>query len=235
MWDTTVVELIERTRSRANMESTQFVTDAEIVSWLNNAHFSLYDMIVNAHEGYFASTHSFDFVSGTDEYILPDNFYKALGVDMKIDNDRVISLKRFQFNERNKYRTTIYAPSVPASIYLYSIQDDHVKFIPVPREARTCTLWFVPVASELVVANPTANQTDKLDIRMAMWGDYLVLSAAIQCLNKEESNSNALQEEQAKIERRIIDSCANRDEGQAPCVTDVYSANFPAMNGTIPW
>src|SRR5574343_335296 len=125
----TVSALITRTRQRSNHENSAFVTDTEILSLLNRAHTELYDAIVQTNEYYFVSSHDFNIQAATAGYPLPDNFYKVLGVDLHIDAERAISLKKFNFTERNKYKTTIYAPHIPASIYTYQVRDLNLEFI----------------------------------------------------------------------------------------------------------
>ena len=235
MFESTVTELIAATRQRANMENTSFVTDDEILYLLNRAHTELYDAVVQTYEEYFLESVSVPIVSGTDTYSLPDNFYKVLGVDLSIDAERAISLKRFVFTERNKYKTTIYAPHIPASIYLYAVQGMNLKLIPSPKENRNATLWFVPLPKKLVISNPGTNETDYVDIRLAMYDDYLVLDSAINIMLKEESNPAAYISERDGYMDSVIKSAANRDTNEPGRVTDVYSANYPSLSGISPW
>jgi hypothetical protein len=231
----TVAALIKRARQRADHEKSLFVTDEEVLALLNRAHTELYDAIVQTHEYYFVAQYEFTIQGAVEAYPLPGDFYKTLGVDLHIDAERSISLKKFNFTERNKYKTTIYAPHIPASIYTYQVQGLDLTFIPKPRESRDATLWYVPLPKELVISNPQAGQTDVLDIRLAMYDDYLVIDAAINILMKEETDTSVLERERAEYMLRVVKSASNRDSNEPDRVTDAYSANFPAFNAVYPW
>lgn len=231
----TVQELVTLVRQRANMENTQFVTDDEIVALLNRSHTELYDTLVGVYEDYFVTSTPVSIVANTEYYALPTDFYKALGMDLNIDSERSISLKRFQFTERNRYKTTIYAPHIPASIYQYHVEGTNIRFIPKPREAKTAVLWYIPLPSKLVLSTPGTGEVSSLDIRMAMYDDYLVVDSAINCLLKEESDVSALLVEREQIKQRILAAVPNRDANEPEKVTDSYSANYPNFNAVFPW
>jgi hypothetical protein len=231
----TVTELVDLVRKRSNMENCQFVTDQEIVDLLNRAHTELYDMVVGTNENYFVNSIDVSILGGIDAYALPSDFYKVLGVDLNIDTERAISLKRFQFTERNRYKTTIYAPHIPASIYQYHVVDTNLKFIPKPKEAKTAVLWYVPLPKKLVLSAPGTGESSSLDIRMAMYDDYLIVDAAINVLLKEESDVSVLMAEREVIKQRIIQYVTNRDVNEPEKVTDSYSANYPNFNAVFPW
>jgi len=237
-FNATVVELVDLVRKRCNMENTQFVTDQEIVDLLNRSHTELYDTLVAANEDYFVTNYDLTITASVDAYALPGDFYKVLGVDLNIDAERSISLKKFQFTERNRYKTTIYAPHIPASIYQYHVVDTNLKFIPKPREAKGAVLWYVPLPKKLVLAAavpPVSTETTTLDIRMAMYDDYLILDAAINCLIKEESDVSALLIEREESKKRLVAAVMNRDVNEPERITDSYSANYPNFNAVYPW
>jgi hypothetical protein len=237
-FNSTVQEMVNHVRQRTNMENCQFVTDQEIVDLLNRAHNELYDIVVGTNEDYFVNSFPVTLAAGTDAYALPADFYKVLGVDLNIDAERSISLKKFQFTERNRYKTTIYAPHIPASIYQYHVVGTDLKFIPKPREAKGATLWYVPLPKKFVlVAQVPAvdTETTSLDLRLAMYDDYLTLDAAINVLVKEETDASVLMAEREVIKQRIIQYVTNRDVNEPERVTDSYSANYPNFNAVFPW
>ncbi len=234
----TVQELVDLVRQRTNHENSQFVTDPEIVALLNRSHTELYDILIGTNEDYFVQPHPLTITAGTDSYALPSDFYKVLGVDLNIDADRSISLKKFQFTERNRYKTTIYAPHIPASIYQYHVIDVNLNFIPKPKESKGATLWYVPLPNKLVLTAavpPVAGESDTLDIRLAMYDDYLILDAAINVLIKEESDVTVLMAERIAIKERIVAAVTNRDVNEPERITDSYSTNYPNFNAVYPW
>ena len=53
------------------------------------------------------------------------------------------------------------------------------------------------------------------------WLEFVILDAAVKCLQKEESDTRVLQEQRAGVIRRIIDSAPNRDAAEPARVADV--------------
>jgi hypothetical protein len=237
-FNSTVQEMVNHVRQRSNMENCQFVTDQEIVDLLNRANTELYDIVVGTNEDYFVNSFALTITGAADAYALPTDFYKVLGVDLNIDAERSISLKKFQFTERNRYKTTIYAPHIPASIYQYHVVGTDLKFIPKPRETKGAVLWYVPLPKKFVLVDavpPVDSETSTLDIRLAMYDDYLTIDAAINVLVKEETDVSALMAERQVIKERIIQYVTNRDVNEPERVTDSYSANYPNFNAVYPW
>lgn len=230
----TVTELVTNVRQRTNMEKSLFVTDTEIVGLLNRAHAELYDLVVSVNENYFVNDSTFA-LNGDEFYALPADLYKLIGVDLHVDSDRTISLRRFNFAERNKYKTTIYVPHIPASIYSYNVQGLRIKFIPKPIETRDITLWYVPLPSKLVLSNPQTGEVSSLDIRLAMYDDYVTIDAAINVLIKEESSVTALESERQIAKERIIAAVSNRDQSEPDRINDQYAVNYPYFGGITPF
>lgn len=82
MATTSLDELIERARLKANIAESQFVTDPEIVVYLNEAGQELREKIIAADDSYYQAT--LDFSIGADPLNvqeLPDTFWKMRGLD----------------------------------------------------------------------------------------------------------------------------------------------------------
>ncbi len=115
-----LADLITRCRQRADMVNTQFVTDTEIVGYLNESLGELYDLIIqNAGQEYFlrrcwieesppaappeVSPNGYmvrDAQDGTYA-VLPPDFYRLLGVEAFFGTDSVPwMLRPYMFNQR---------------------------------------------------------------------------------------------------------------------------------------
>ena len=101
-----------RARRRADMENSQFISDAEANDMINEAYCELYDLMVQSYERYYVKFGTFSLVPGTTAYALPADFYKALSFDLQAGNVYV-TLFPYDENERNSTTTTSY--SIPTA------------------------------------------------------------------------------------------------------------------------
>lgn len=201
-----VTNLITYVRQRADIEESKFITDDEILGYLNHSYQKLYDILVKTYEDYYVEDTEVTLVGGTSSYVLPTNFYKCLGVDLHTSGQKV-TLKPFNFGERNKFQTNSY------EYYQYKVQGGQIKFIPMPTGSGTVTVWFVPVA-------PTLTMVSSID-SINGYDEFVIVDAAIKCLQKEESDTTALQLEKQEAVSRIQSSASNRDAGEPKTITDV--------------
>jgi hypothetical protein len=79
---TTLDELIEQTREKANVQRSNFVTDTAIVALLNEAGKQLREEIITADDSYYQATLDFSVGAQPDnEQELPATFWKMRGLD----------------------------------------------------------------------------------------------------------------------------------------------------------
>ena len=133
-------ELRLLSRQRADMENSQFITDAEWRRMLNRSYAELYDLIVTSanSEDYFLKTGTITLVSGTQSYNLPSDFYKSRGIDLN-SGSNTIPLRRYNFSERNT--GALYSV---ASDMRYHIQANKIYFNPKPSGSDTVTVYYIP-------------------------------------------------------------------------------------------
>lgn len=205
-----VTDLITYVRQRADIEESNFITDEEIIGYLNRSYQKLYDILVKTYEDYYIEDTTITLEADTSSYPLPDNFYKCLGVDLHVSSSQKVTLKPFNFGERNKFQSGYISP---CEFYQYKVQGGNIKFIPTPTSGGTVTLWYVPVAETLTSAS-TIDSVNGYD-------EFVIVDAAIKCLQKEESDTTALQLEKQEAISRIQSSASNRDAGEPKTVTDV--------------
>jgi len=68
----TTAALIASIRQSANVQRSRFVTDPEILGWVNDAIADLYDLVVNARASYFAKSATFSLPSGSNSITLAE-------------------------------------------------------------------------------------------------------------------------------------------------------------------
>lgn len=216
----TLSSLKTQVRQRADMVSSQFISDSELLSFINTSIAELYDLLVQKFgNDYFLLSTSFNLVPNTDIYALPVTFYKLIGVDLQLQNGEYSTLKRFEFSERNQYTTALYRGVFGAAYLRYKIQGNDIRFVPMPTSGDQIRIWYAPLPTYLV------NDSDTFD-GYSGWEEYVIVDAAIKCLEKEESNTAALMNRKAYLIKRIEEAAGNRDAAFSPRIADTRRIEF---------
>lgn len=213
---TTLSELRTLVLQRCDMVNSNFVSDTELNSWINQACDCLYDLIVSRYEDYYTTSFQFTIASGQDGYTLPSSVYKIRGLDFQISGDWV-TLHTFTFEERNRGNRQINRALLGLTNIKYKWVGSDIKIIPGDQAAGTYRCWYIPDFVELT------SDSDELSSDLNRWKEYIIADVAIKCLIKEESDPSALMAEKAELERRVLNMAQNRDAGAPERVQDVSS------------
>jgi hypothetical protein len=214
----TLLELKNRARQRSDMESSEFVSDTELVGYINSSLAELYDLLVAAYgEDYFIDEFDITTASNTAAYDLPDDFYKLKGVDAKINTSDWFTVRPFNFNERNRNQDVAWGLTAGPNIR-YRLLDAQIKFSPVPEGIYSVKLWYVPLAPILAADDDTFNDLNQ-------YAEYVIIDAAIKMLIKEESDVSVLMNQKMAMKRRLEEMSLNRDAGQPESISDIYAEN----------
>lgn len=220
-------EIRTRSKQRADMVNSGFVTDSEWNYYINQSYTELYDLLITTYEDYYVAPRLMFTTTGSSSYVLPNGqnysgapaFYKMFGMDLGLDgsNNAFVSLKKFDFISRNKY---VY-PQITSTLLgvfnmQYRVVGGNIQFIPVPTSGQNVGVWYFPRLNTLL------QDTDICD-GISGWTEYVIVDAAIKALNKEESDSTALMNEKLMLQKRIEGSATNRDAGQPDTVSDTRS------------
>lgn len=202
-------------RRRADMENSLFVGDAELTQWVNEGYKELYDLLTSKYQDYFvAEPDEFEITSG-NTYALPSDFYKLIGVDISLGG-QWCEVEPFDFNRRNRSGAQVI--SHRGGVFTgveYRILGNKLHFTPDDAATGTYRLWYVPSCTAL------SDDDDELDVTCDRWAEFVVVSAAIKCLAKEESDTSVLERELARLTQRIEAAAANRDVGRPGRIQDV--------------
>lgn len=216
---TTLADLRTQARQLADMEQNNFISDSELNTYINFAIADLHDLLVESYgSDYFLSSFTSVTSNGTEAYNLPADFYKLRGLDIKLDESSWTSLKPFNFNERNRYSSFGSWTITGISNIRYRIMGNTIRFVPIPDTAKQFRIWYIPVATKLVNDNDTLNDINQ-------YSDFIVITAALKMLNKEESDTSNLAAERARIIERIKTASQNRDAGEPESISDIYAEN----------
>lgn len=215
----TLAQLKSQSRDRADMTNSQFVSDSELVNYINGSIAELHDLLIAAYDNdYFITEYTFNTVSGTDSYALPADFYKLRGIDSKIGTDQWFTLQPFNFNERNS-KNDLVAYLAYGNNFRYRIMGSEVVFSPVPQGIYSIKLWYIPVATKLTSDSDTLNDLNQ-------FSEYVIVDAAIKMANKEEADVSVLAAQKAELKRRIEVMAQNRNADKSESISDIYAENL---------
>lgn len=233
---------------RADRVNSNFVTLPEWTSYINQAMFELYDLLITVYEDLYVAT-PIQFVSdgttflwplpnGTNTFLsgvntsvtfTPPPFYKLLGVDLALNNatNAYVTLNKFNFIDRNRF---VY-PNTASTIYgVFNLQYrllglNQIEFIPTPSAGQAIRIWYIPRMPQLL------QDTDTTTTGISGWIEYVIVRAAKYALDKEESDSSKMGEELMFLKARIEESAQNRDAGQPDKVSDTRANNGSGYGG----
>lgn len=203
-----------RSKRRADMENSTFVSDAEWLDYINEGAKRLHELVVGAFgEDYFKKTSAFTTANGTSDYPLPSDFYKLTGVDLSI-NSQVISLERFMEPNRNAYRNAAMVSWFSAP--RYKLEGNSLRLYPAPNAAFSGTIIYIPVLQILqggvgtTYINSFVSDTDTCDFPNG-WEKFITAYAAEQALMKEESSTRDIRSQLDRWEAELVAMAADRD------------------------
>jgi len=244
-------ELRLRAQQTADRVNSDFVLNSEWNAFLRIAMYELYDLLIGSYEDYFATQQVFILTNGSTQYYdLPNGynnylggtytgvsgtpaqaFYKMAGVDLAVNTSTVnpawVTLKKFNFIDRNKY---VY-PNSTSTIYgvynqAYRIMGNQIDFIPVPAGSQTLRLWYAPKLPALL------KDTDLTTLGYSGWLRYPIVRAAKYALDKEEgADTSKLDTEIVFLKQRIEQMAQNRDAGIPDTISDTRRDGIYGGNG----
>jgi len=231
-----------RAMQRADRVNSNFVTQTEWTTYINQSMFELYDLLVTVYEDYFVATPvqfvadgttflyplptgSNTFTNGINgQTFKPPPFYKLIGVDLALNsaNNAYVTVNKFNFSDRNRF---VY-PNTASTIYgVFNLQyrllgTNQIEFIPTPSAGQALRLWYIPRLTELL------QDTDTTSMGISGWIEYVIVKAAYYALTKEESDTSSLVMQLAALQKRIEESAVNRDAGMPDTISDVNNGNW---------
>lgn len=230
---------------RADRVNSNFVTLPEWNSYINQAMFELYDILITVFEDYYVAppiqfasdgvTFLYPLPNGSNTFlnannlsqtVTPPPFYKLLGVDLQLQNTNngYVTINKFNFVDRNKF---VY-PNTASTIYgvfnlQYRVMGSNIEFIPTPSAGQGVRLWYIPRMVELLA------DTDITTSGISGWIEYVIVKAAYYALTKEESDTTSLVQQLMALNTRIEQTASNRDAGLPDTISDARS------NSGGPW
>jgi hypothetical protein len=205
------------------MEDNEFVSDSELTNYINFAVAELHDLLVQCYgSDYFLNSTSATTTVDTTDYSLPSDFYKLRGVDVKLSGNDWLSIQPFNFNERNRFEDFGSWSLQGITNIRYRIMGSNIKFSPVPDSQVDYRIWYVPTATKL------SADTDSLD-DINQYSNFVIVTAAIKMLNKEESDISNLAGERQRLINHIEEVARNRDAANPESISDIHAENNDSL------
>lgn len=192
-------------RARANMENSDFIGTPEEGFVVNDAYRDLYHMLVDSYERYYVGD-PVDFTLTTENYTtVASDFYKLTGVERKY-GDRYVKLDPYNFANRNELTTrhSLHRPFDGGFGYSLVGRKLYIK----PQYVGEYRYWYVPDIIEL------SDDADLLDPECERFWKYIALTAAMEYLTDEESDTTQVERQLAKEEAKITQYMMNRQQEQ---------------------
>lgn len=175
-------------RSKADEDSSGFITDPALDRFINEGRRFLRNKIIGSYEDYYdvegttASNGLISIVAGTYKYALPTTLQKLTGVEWRSSSstseEEWQTMKRVQRKARNQF-SSFNAPSLygTAGLYGYYSNKDYIYLVPTPQSAFTVRLWGVHRESDLSSTTAIPDSPEEFHELIA---DF----ASMRCLGK---------------------------------------------------
>jgi len=209
----TLAELRTLARQRADQENSSFISDSEANNYINMAYGELYDLLVASFSDYYLTSTTFT-LSGTNNTTLPADFYKIRGLDFNAIANSYVTVQPFNFLERNRFDVPVSKLAWGVQRRQYRVMGNKIYLIPEQDVDGTYRLWYIPRYTRLSADGD--QMSNVLDFE-----EYVIVSAAIMMMNKEESDPSALLMMKQALKDRIDGMAKDRDAGQGERVGDV--------------
>jgi hypothetical protein len=250
----TLAQLRTAVRQRSDQVNSQFCSDDEVNSYINQSYFELYDILIQKYgDNYFSAdpaifeTSSVSIVqnglsvqyplpngvltftngrTGETDYVAPQ-FYKLLGVDLILANQyqSCVSIKPFNFSSRNDYSVPNFQSFYGVTNLRYRLNDNYLWLTPVPAGGQRIQLWYVPRLTTM------DEDTDTCD-GISGWTEYIICDGAIKCMQKEESDCSVLMAQKAGLIQRIEAAAENRDAANPATVANTQYQDWVWPTGS---
>lgn len=207
----TLAQLKTEVRQQSDQENSDFISDAELTTYINSAYGEYNDLLISRYEDIFTQETDLTITTG-NVMTLPTNFIKLRGVDFNSTSDGPFSLRHYNFNERNKYDNlnVLFGDRYSR---VYRVIGEEIHILPANAATGTYTVHYIPAFTPLVLDTDTVNGWNG-------WEEYIVVDAAIRVLQKEESDTSDLQRRKQALLLRIETMAQNRDTGGIETITD---------------
>jgi hypothetical protein len=224
----TLLQLRTAARQRADQEnasgdySDAFIKDSELTSYINQSAFELYDLLITLYGNDYFLTGPYTINSDgvNDSFALPSDFYKAVSVSARNSSSAMIPLRQASFSQMMSLQGTNDVSTLGLMHIVYRLRSDKLWFAPKPQNGQSFYLYYIPRLQTLSADSDTFDG-------ISGWTEYIIVDAAIKCMQKEESDVSVLLLQKEALLKRIASSAENRDAAAPSTISDVLCNRDP--------
>lgn len=224
--------LKSQVRSRTNMENSTFITENELTTYINQANEELYDYLIAAWEDYSVTSSILTNDGTVNTLDVPVNCYKLRGLDRQISGESWARIDRYNFKDRNQFVSPfgIITNQLWNNVQYNWVGTD-IQLIPQTQSAGTYRIWFIPTLVLLVDDN------DNIRSDLEKFADFIITSASIKCLAKEESDVSIFMAQLDLLKDRVKKMMPNKDDASPSHLNSWEDGelNFGRFNGSRGW
>ena len=206
----TVQKIIDKVKSKCNMERSNFVTTTEYIDWINDARRELYSLMVDGEvdESFNLADATLTITDG--EASLPDDFL-ALRKVFRNGSDGVlydfVPISLAEWREGDSYFTTVYDSGY------YTLFNNKILFRP-KNIAPEVKIWYNPTPPEITAAGDVIDLLFNEDL-------WIVYYVCIEVARKEETATGAYEKALERAERAVFNALKPRQIGTGKKVSRV--------------
>lgn len=216
MESVTLLTLKTQVKEAANMENSQFVSDAELGRFIDMSYAELYDLLVGVYENYYTKDPVTVSLTSGNSISLPSDFYKLVGIDAQFGSSWY-PIKPFEMADRGRWVNANKLAYTGIINIAYKIIGGKIVFYPENGCQGKYRYWYIPTRTVLSADGTTIDGVNG-------WQQYIVVDAAIKCLQKEESEVSHLTAEKAALKDRIKSMAPKRDAGAPRKIADTTTS-----------
>jgi hypothetical protein len=192
------------------MESSTFVSDAEMLRYISASYTDLYDQLVRSDPERYRKEQTFTGDGSTTKFAVESDYYGTIDISYDTDQSGRSSLRRAYGSEMNKYRGNQTAVAgVWAPVYNTTTPStEKIELLPTPNSGDTYTHTYIVAPADLTTAADVVNG-------ISGWEEYIVIDCAIKCRTKEETPTGDLERALERFTKRLQEMRYNRDAANA--------------------
>jgi len=189
----TVTQLVSRAQKRADMEASDFISDAEWKEYLSSGYAELYSILAASGMRYFEATETIT-SDGSGSHNLPSDHLSTIGIDrVRSATDRY-QLRELMVQERNQWLT-----GGASEARAYALVGAKIELYPTPPSGQQYEHIYVPQPQDL----SEADDGDSVDVVTPDGEQFLSWYMAVMALAKEESDARLAIRERERARERL--------------------------------
>lgn len=186
-------------RFRGDYQSVRKFPDADVDKEIQSAFGEFYELVVEAHEGWFDTDATVSTVASQAFAALPEGTWIVRGVDL-LDGSEYCALRRIGPAARNRYGSDTGQPQA------YRLTARGADLYPTPDAAYTLRVTYTPRAPELAEAQPREWYNG--------WEEYVIEATLLRLDRREQRPLGDRMATLEKLEKRIRRAASERNENE---------------------